>query len=118
MKKELKYLWANFYYGVFSNSWRLSPQWRLAKKLTKNKYSNKDGQPFCARCQSTSNIQVHHLESAQNNKLLRFTLSNLRLLCKSCHLGKTGFHTYMGGTQVTCTKKDYLKWIKKRYKKK
>lgn len=104
----LRYLFNNLITALFDRNWRLSKEWGKTKKLAKIKYGNK-----CDKCGSKKDIEVHHLESAKDNKLLRFELGNLVLLCKSCHrTGNNAFHRWMGGTRVKCTTGDYKKWKK------
>lgn len=46
----------------------------LKKKVKLNQY-------YCNRCNSSSNLEIHHIDHNRNND----SLQNLEILCKSCH---------------------------------
>ena len=54
-------------------------------------------------------LHVHHICGWAWFPLLRFELSNLVTLCKSCH---KRFHKFNGGTDKKCDEKDYARWLK------
>jgi hypothetical protein len=66
----------------------------------------------CYICGSTSQLQAHHLNDKTTYPHLAYRVSNGVCLCRECHMG---FHSWMGGTQVSCTSDDfnaYLDFIK------
>jgi 5-methylcytosine-specific restriction endonuclease McrA len=46
------------------------------------------GHPKCAECGSTSRLEIDHIRAA--HKGIDNSLSNLRVLCRDCNVGKSG----------------------------
>lgn len=56
-----------------------NPEWyRVKSNVLKN-------QPYCAYCGSRENLQVHHIKPVRYYPELVYEVSNLLVLCRSCH---------------------------------
>lgn len=62
---------------------------------------------MCIVTISKKRLEVHHLNDKTTYPKLAAEPKNLMPLCKKHH---RGFHSWNGGTQNSCTKKDYLKY--------
>lgn len=61
-----------------------------ATKEWKNLRDEKLNQnPFCEKCNATTNLHVDHIWEHNNDKDLFYNINNLMTLCRSCHFAKT-----------------------------
>ena len=56
---------------------------RLDHKLWRERCLERDKQ--CTQCQSTDELQVHHIKPWRKYPTLRFAMKNGTVLCKTCH---------------------------------
>lgn len=68
----------------------------------------------CEVCGSTRNIEVHHEYDWKHYPMYRFTERFLRVLCRRCHVGIRGYHTWRGGTWLRDTPEHFQAWLKYR----
>lgn len=61
----------------------------------------------CCICGSNSPIHAHHLNSYAEHPDQRLDKNNAVTLCQDHH---REFHSWMGGTGVPCTKRDFYNW--------
>lgn len=45
--------------------------------------------PWCEKCNSTSDLHIDHIFEHEENELLFYDLNNLMTLCRTCHFSKT-----------------------------
>lgn len=62
-------------------TFRSSYAWKKKRKEIKSLYDNK-----CQLCNSSKNLQVHHIVSIDTLPELRLENNNLVLLCDKCHI--------------------------------
>ena len=75
-----------------------------AKKKAFKKYGR-----VCDKCQDEDHLEVHHLNDKSHFPRQRYTIKNLRVLCRDCH---TEFHTeFKSGFREKCTREDYFEWL-------
>ena len=102
----------------------MSILWELLKRLYDEIYGARNGPRWikvrnivrrrdkvCKSCRGKygEGRQVHHINGWAWFKHLRYTLSNLVLLCDKCH---KGFHMWNGGYRKKCTSSDFKKWMR------
>jgi hypothetical protein len=70
-------------------------------------------QKRCRVCNSTENLEAHHLESKHYSPSLMLSLGNGIVLCDQCH---DDFHAFCGGKKAS--RHDFYKWLQSRTKRK
>lgn len=65
-----------------------SKTWKLVRmgKIREN--------PLCEKCQSSENLQVHHIQDRRLNPDLQYEFTNLQTLCVKCHAGIRNANNY------------------------
>lgn len=58
-------------------------QWYAMRAKAKKEH------PYCAYCGSSQRLEVHHIKSVRLHPELMFDMSNLLVLCHSCHAIET-----------------------------
>lgn len=58
-------------------------QWYAMRAKAKKEH------PYCAYCGTTQRLEVHHIKSVRLHPELMFDMSNLLVLCHSCHAIET-----------------------------
>ncbi len=112
--RTLKKLFKLSYDSHFNEKWRSSPSWLNAKRLTlkRDHYTCQNCRITKAELADKQYLEIHHIHDASTYSQLKYVLRNLVVLCTSCH---QSFHRWMGGNHVSCTDKDFQRWLKKEH---